>query len=62
MITDDYQVLVCGNRPSVALALLALWECPYSTRCLRFANHALVHAYNAGCDILEHDGIRGWIR
>ena len=59
---DDYQVHVCGNRPSVALALLALWERPWSSSALRFANHALVRAYNRGCDVLEHDGIKGWIR
>lgn len=62
MRDDEYQVLVCGNRPSCALALLAFWECPHSSRALRFANHALVSAYNAGLDVLEHNGIKGWIR
>ena len=53
MTEVDYRARVCGDRPSVALALLALWERPWSPRALRFANHALVRAYNAGCDVLE---------
>lgn len=58
----SYQSAVCGTAPSCALALLVLWEFPHSPRALRFANHALVRAFNAGCDVLEYDGIKGWIR
>ena len=59
---DLYLVMVCYGRPSCAMSLLALWERPWSSHALRWANHVLVRAYNAGCDVLEHNGIKGRIR
>lgn len=59
---NHYHNAIVVGRPSCALALLALWDRPRSPSALRFANHALVRAYNAGLDVLEHNGIKGWIR
>lgn len=50
---DRWLADVCGFRPSCALSLLALWERPWSSNALRWANHALVRAYRAGLDVLE---------
>lgn len=56
----DAYVARSHGRPSCALSLLALWERPWSSNALRWANHALVRAYSAGLDVLEAgDRVRG---
>lgn len=49
----DYAPIVCRGNPSCALAMLALWERPWSTRALRYAYHVLYRALARGCDVLE---------
>ncbi len=59
--TDDlYRVFVLHadpvrpyGRPSCAMTLLALWDCPWSPTALRYAYHALQTALQCGCDVLE---------
>lgn len=45
---------------SVALALLALWDRPWSSNAIRFAYHALHRAYARGLDVLEASPRERW--
>jgi len=59
-VADEYRVHVVGNRPSCALALLAVWDAPWSGRAMKFAYHALHHAVARGLDVLEYPVARSW--
>lgn len=48
-----YCVMVCYGRPSIAFAMLQLWERPWSSSALRYAYHRLHVALAIGCDVLE---------
>ncbi len=53
---DSYvQNVIPWGGVSCALLLLDVWERPWSPTAMRYANHALVRAYNRGCDVLESD-------
>lgn len=48
-----YRVMVCYGRPSIAFAMLQLWERPWSPTALRYAYRRLHVALAIGCDVLE---------
>lgn len=48
-----YELRICGERPSCALTLLAVWERPWSSTTKRYAYHALHRALARGIDVLE---------
>lgn len=43
----------CVSGVSVALALLAYWDRPWSGSAKRFAYHALRYAWSRGLDVLQ---------
>ncbi len=45
--------VVPATRPSVAAALLRVWDAPWSSTAKRFAYHALRTAFDRGLDVLE---------
>jgi len=50
---DSYRIVVAHDRPSCALSLLALWDRPWSANAMRWANHVLTRAHNAGLIVLD---------
>lgn len=45
---------------SVALALLEVWDKPWSPNAARFAYHALMRAWHHELDVLEYPVTKSW--